>query len=194
MKHPPQSLTYSTFRKHLRDHINRVVLIGMEAIELFPKEFSKVDPTKALAFLKLHDQSKENDDPEFLRKYSIEVKNGTIAQRLFENIQIVPSSRNSFHDENFESLRNTLNSIDDAVAKDFFKSIEIPFDGEEAQILLRIEKIADLVDRAQDPVARWEFHREMQPAALLLNGPVDRFIATILESHYRKITDINIAI
>lgn len=178
------------FRIHMKAHIQRVELLALKAYELKPELFDGLSPQLIRDFMRLHDQSKVNQTPAFLRDHGLD-NSKTILARLYENYGVDFSSISPERRAQFQALVGELNAVDAKVAKDFFHSRGLlEADGtlnERAQKLIRLEKIADSVDRGSCPVSAEEFNRPMLPSSRFMKDPVDQAIALQLEKQYDSI-------
>lgn len=180
----------SELELHFRSHVDRVVRLGLEARTRTP-EFRDLDADLVKRFLSLHDQAKINHSMSFERRFGVDRKMRplTALARLYgKRIEELSDGERKLA----ESIRSEVNRIDHAVGQRFFRNHGLLTESGEpnavAQKLLRIEKIADTVDRAMSPVSGEEFHKVMESSAKWLKIDADKEIAAGLERDYRSLT------
>ncbi len=160
---------------YINAHRLRVVNIGL-AIQSF-RPILDLPDEMLTAFLHLHDLSKL--EPDIFRSLSLHYGRSLNDPNYSENSEL-------------QSLIQRLNSIDLNHARSFFARHGL-LDTNYcptvvAKELLRIEKIADLVDRALDPAAWEDFGRKLHPASHYLPNFQDQHLAQELEKRYPQIT------
>jgi hypothetical protein len=100
------------------------------------------------------------------------------------------SKKSPDQNQQLADLIQDINSIDDQVGKDYFQYSKL--DEQTVTSLYTIEKIADLVDRSLDPMAREEFGHEMVLASEYFQDSYLSPLSKWLEQNYRQITmDLN---
>ena len=108
------------FRLYSHTHILRVALLGLALQAAFP-EFHDVDRQILQEFLLRHDLAKVNQSQDFMIKFNI-TNEKTMAASLYDNYAIDFSSLPPELKAHTDAIVNRLNSIDRAVAKQFFRS------------------------------------------------------------------------
>ncbi|NUM89808.1 MAG: hypothetical protein HUU37_11435 [Bdellovibrionales bacterium] len=176
---------------HFQAHILRVARLGREILALSP-EFRDVDPALLDQFLALHDQAKVNLSDPFIRQYGINRRNApllALSQIYGKQIENLTNEERMLA----ERVRDEVNRVDRAVAMNFFRQqgmlTSAGEPGDMALKFLRVEKIADSVDRAMSPVSAEEFHKVMDPARRWLRDEADKKIARRLERSYFALSD-----
>ena len=177
--------SYEDFMVHMLSHIERVSILGEELRQMYPEQFKSVDPVKLQQFLLLHDQSKVNDSPAFLKDH--EIKNRMrIGKLLYKGynqnfMQLTGEEKNSL-----KRLVNDLNRVDQRVAERFLYGAGVK-SPELQKAYFQIEKIADQVDRGMSPVTSEEMAKRVTPASEFMKNPVDQNMARELEARYGKV-------
>lgn len=177
LQHPSKGLSVDQYLLHMKMHRTRVKRLAVLLYERFQNQFANVNPELVTEFIDLHDLSKVND------QYSL---HNPISKRLAETFG---------KDQNLPEIQETigaavleLNDIDQGLAREFFQSKGLlAEDGtysETAIELLRIERIADLVDRGFDRIAHIEFGRQLSRASEFLVNETDQVMALYLEDIY----------
>lgn len=171
--------SFDDFYDHTVLHVGRVALLGNIAAAKF---YPEIDPNLVRKFLSAHDKFKlqnwRHSDSVLRTLYSIFGKNENTMDSLQklqrqQAIDFMLESELEFNKKFFAEMGHySKDSGFDAIAMK----------------LLRIEKYADLTDRAKDPMAEQEFGRKMAPISKFLKiGIPDRIIIDFLESNYDKI-------
>jgi hypothetical protein len=147
------------FHHHTRIHAQRVQMLGLKLRDKF---FPDLNRQLAHDFLALHDQSKLHgaDLPNSILKrlYSFYGKNANYLQGA-ERLA-------------YQQLSQEIIQLDKYTNSAFINSRVSATDPNHrwiVQALLRIERLADVVDRSNDPVAQEEFGRYMRPVREVLN-------------------------
>lgn len=166
--------TLEDFHRHTELHIKRVQTLAAQLHRAYPEHFPDLDAQLVHEFMQLHDAAKIsefNNRPPML-------------ESLFQHIQ--------------NDGANMLPIITELNARDFEKRYRWFIEKKlltpnglptaEAQQLLTLENISDLVDRGMNEVSPEEFGREMRPASELLNDPKEARLAEFLERNYRAFT------
>lgn len=180
---PPYVTDFDTFLTHTESHIERVKRLGIELYRRYPVAFSHVDEKTLTQYLSLHDRSKT------LGAFS---KN-SIASRLYRYYGKDLKVMSAADQQEFQKLIDALNESDAQVSKEFFgRHRLLNAEGEftsGALEMMKIEKIADMVDRAQSPVSIEEFGKQMTPASEWLSNPLESRMASSIErgSVYNKL-------
>lgn len=187
-------------RTHFHAHRFRVRALAMRAIQLHPELLNTgITIGDVYEFLSLHDMAKVEDSREFREKFwpKEALNKESFINRLFEiyGTGLFPGNA-AKHAEALKMIEE-LNIADSAVAKDFFRKQRwlLP-DGEmnaKAKAVLRIERIADVVDRNSDPVAQEELGvskpRALSEFFVKKDGTVDQLnlgIASKLKEQYNQ--------
>jgi hypothetical protein len=182
-------------RDHFQLHIRRVTLLGVALYGEFFQSTPALSASLLRKYLAVHDQTKILDSSAFRTKFwraaGVNQAGAPFVERLFGFY-----NSQSGLDETRESLRTLvteLNATDRQVGLDFFlKNGLLDSAGNPtplAQTLLRIERIADVVDRNSDPVAMEEFGIAKQPPlAQFIQSDVDLAMATWLKERYARFT------
>lgn len=194
---PPRQYvqTVDDLERHFKLHISRVVRLGTWIYDNNPGEFSGVTRSQLEEFLSLHDQAKINSSAAFKAEFWVEpLETPPFIRRLFERYASVNASLPEAEMEKTKQLIANLNATDSRVGQEFFKRRGmLDKDGkpnEVARQLLRIERIADVVDRKSDPVAQEELSvRKERPFSDFLSSGTDLAIAAQTEARYLAITN-----
>ncbi len=156
-----------SFREHVEKHRQRVAAIALFLYSHEDSFRSQISQELLINFLKLHDRSKEQRDiAAYLSQH--------FGEKLLSTDEVVIE----------------LNFYDDALRWEFLQSRGLMFGArftEAAKRLLRIEMIADLVDRGQDPTAQLEFGRPLLSASRFLRFDEDKKLAQLAEQFYSTI-------
>jgi hypothetical protein len=164
--------TLGDYRLYNELHIVRTDLIGEDVLLHNPEDYPDVTLLLYRTFIPRHDRAKRNKN---LLRQLFELYNQPI------NTPQMLALRNS--------LAAKLNAIDAIYAYEFFEKNHLIYENgalkPAAVQLLRIEMIADFVDRYKNPLAGEEFGREQYPNSVhpLLTDH-ERVIATAAESRY----------
>jgi hypothetical protein len=184
-------ITQEQLIDHEKIHRARVVLLAEAARDKYSHRFPGV--TKALLFGKVkdHDRSKDDDSPEFYEEVGYSNPK-TIPERLYQTFLDTPFQTKAALKKG-KALFRTLNWIDKVIGYRYFKDNGLlTTDGrfsEIARYILKLEMIADVVDRGQNPFSPIEFGRPMIKASDLPDlSDEDREIALFLENNYYHIT------
>lgn len=132
--------TFSDFKIYVESHRLRVRELGITHYKLHPDRYKDLPQKTVEKYLALHDRSKQEESN---------------ARALYayygRNQKFMPEQLR----ESFVKVINHINTYDSKVAEKFVS--ENPLTGSQIERLFEIEKIADLVDRGMDPVAREDF-------------------------------------
>ena len=168
------------FKAHIELHRSRVVRLGLALAE---KHFPHIDRTALHSFLKLHDFSKTIHTPNHLKAFGYDNQRAPL-ERLFEfygKTTKTPEQNLQLH-----GVIKDINAIDDQVAQIYLKPLQLDVHG--LQCFLNIEKIADLVDRSLDPLAKEEFGHHMVLASQYIQDEKLANLSMWLEVRYSQIT------
>lgn len=175
---------------HFTTHIKRVSRLGVELYDSHPDLFPGVTREDVREFLAVHDQTKIDDREEFRRSFWVEKAEAAFIDRLYflygKGYGFAADPANAA----WTGVISSLNATDRRVAMDYFRRRGLlAADGEpteRAKTLLRIERLADVVDRNSDPVAMEEFNiKEQRPLGEFIRDPVDLILAQELKQKYR---------
>lgn len=166
--------TLEDFHQHTQLHIKRVQTLASQLYLAHPEHFSGVDAELAREFMQLHDLakvSKFNNRPPMLQSLFQQLQNGST------NMIPIIAELNA---RDFEVRYRWL------LEKKLLTPNGLPT--AEAQQLLALENISDLVDRGMNEVSAEEFGREMRPASEILKDPKEVRLAEFLERNYQAFT------
>jgi hypothetical protein len=168
------------FRAHIELHRARVLRLGLI---LGQAKFPEMNLSHLESFLKLHDHSKIISSPGDLQELGYRHERPPF-ERLFDFYGQTTKTET----QNFEllSVISDINSIDDQIGRKFLKMLNLDVSGLLA--MYKIEKVADLVDRSLDPLAKEEFGHHMILASEYLQDPHMSALSVWLEGHYDDIT------
>ena len=174
--------------KRFEDHQDRVARLGYEILAT-SEDFKDLNPELTDEFLHRHDRAKLDHSPEFLAKHGITEEEHAIhglAKIYGKNIADMTGDEKT----TAEAIRSLTNRIDNATADEFFKENGL-FNpdgtrGTIAEKLIKVEHIADLVDRGMDPISAEEFNKVMEPASKFLKDEIEQKLAAQLEERYKK--------
>ncbi len=175
-------------RNHFVAHSLRVKRLGVEVYKISQEWMKKVSLDLLVEFLTLHDEAKVNSTDGFRKKYwKSEYGKRTFAERLYDAYD-----KDWNTNAEYGRTRDQLNAADKKLRMEFFRERGLlDKNGEPneiAWILLEIERIADVVDRACDPVAKEEFHRQREYLlSEFLAGPGSLRKAKAVFEKYRSI-------
>lgn len=170
------------FYEHTRLHIERVQVLGSELLRSYPELFSGLTPEQVRYSLAMHDRAK-------LSPMALSSNGRPFYLELYEKYRDKPDMK----------IIHELNAKDEKWMNDAYRLVGLDDNPSMSQQerarrsvlrekLKRIERIADLVDRGQSPVATEEFGRPMKAASLYFDNEQDRRIARELEGRYKKLT------
>lgn len=175
----------------MESHARRVRVLGMHLRRIYQEAFVEVNPEILGDFLILHDQAKLNHSQNFIKNYHLPM-DSPLLDELYGLYGVIVSSANAdeFRARNM-ALIARINEVDRGVALHFFRlrglATEDSF-SPLAQRYLKIEKIADAVDRGMNPVTAEEFGRPMLAASQFLPDAESKDMATKLEQVYGLLT------
>ncbi|WP_412470243.1 MULTISPECIES: hypothetical protein [unclassified Halobacteriovorax] len=159
------------FYQHMQAHKKRVVEMGMRLLKEFPDEFKGLDENILKSVLSVHDNAKVRTTSRYNGRPFYEVLyNEGYGKKLDRKIV------------------DALNNQDEKFVKEVFDQFNLNDSTREK--ILRIEKIADFVDRGMSPVATEEFGRKTTLASqsdFFLKDKMDRNLAKYLEDNYQDI-------
>lgn len=179
-------------RVHFQSHLQRVVRLALHLLKSKPDHFPGVSESLALELLTLHDAAKLDHSPSFRQRFWGETvkSDQSFMQRLFhiygKGYEYVAENREA------RATIDQLNATDRQVSQEFFRSkgLLTP-DGSPtpvAQALLRLERIADVVDRNLDPVALEEFGlTERRLISDFLKNPEDLELSRPIAEGYAEL-------
>ncbi|EPZ49517.1 hypothetical protein M902_0773 [Bacteriovorax sp. BAL6_X] len=159
------------FYQHMQAHKKRVVEMGMRLLNDYPDEFKDVDPQILRSVLSVHDNAKIKTSSRYNGRPFYEV--------LYEE---------GYGKKLDRKIVDALNAQDEEFVEKVFDRYNL--DKSSREQILRIEKIADFVDRGMSPVAPEEFGRKTTLASqsdFFLKDKVDRDLAKHLEDNYNEI-------
>jgi hypothetical protein len=175
--------TVGDFETHVRLHVLRTQRLALELAHSHKELFGSLNDELVFSYMALHDVS----------KYAAQDGNPThILRRLYESYGRNFSALPAQEQHRSRALVNELNALDRKVSENFLRAHGLMSDSgalnPKGAALLRLEKIADLVDRGLDPVAAEEFNKaHMERASQFLKDPGDRKLATELEARYPQL-------
>lgn len=165
--------TLQDFRAYNLLHVQRVQKLGVYLYNKFPGEFPDLNVSLVEGFLAQHDYPKLNEPElqrDLFRLYGRPIDSAEMIKLRNEVVARVNEAEHEYAYAYFAAtdLLNENGSLTSA-----------------AQQLLRIEMIADLVDRYLNPLAAEEFAREMRPASEMpALTPREKWLAQHLERRY----------
>ncbi len=167
--------TFSDFKLYVESHRLRVHELGLVHYRRHLNRYSDLSQQTVENFLSLHDQSKQQES-NARALYAFYGRNQKFMPDLLR--------------ESFVKVIKKINDYDVKVAEDFFS--RNPMSGSQMERLLEIEKVADLVDRGMDPVAREDFEEggrySMKLGSEFLQYEFSKNAARHLESVYGEVT------
>ncbi len=167
--------TFSDFKLYVESHRLRVHALGVAHYNRHPDRYGDLSLATVEEFLSLHDQSKQQES------------NARALYAFYgRNQKFMPDILR----ESFVKVIKHINDYDVKVAEDFFS--KNPMSGSKIERLIEIEKVADLVDRGMDPVAREDFEEggrySMKLGSEFLLHEFSKNAARHLESVYGEVT------
>ncbi|MBC7371440.1 MAG: hypothetical protein H7326_07745 [Bdellovibrionaceae bacterium] len=168
------------FKAHIVLHRSRVVRLGLALAET---KFPHIDRVALESFLKLHDFSKTLRSPTNLKVFGYENERAPL-ERLFDFYG--RTSKTAEQNMQLYGVINDINSIDDQIAKIYLTPLSL--DAQSLQSFYNIEKVADLVDRSLDPLAKEEFGHHMILASEFIQDTHLANLSMWLEERYSQIT------
>lgn len=168
------------FHHHTKMHKQRVTKLAIELMKKFPKQFKGLSEEMVIRILSKHDNAKI--DPKF--RYS---KGGPFYEALYSHYGKKPPM----------DVINQLNNIDGKIMEQALKDEGLGFDFNDSkkermrkislrQKILSLEKTADFVDRAMNPVSSEEFGRKMWKESSVAKTEMAKKMALYLENNYSK--------
>lgn len=172
------------FHEHMSKHKKRIVDLGVKLLERYPERFKEIDKETLKIVLEAHDNAKVTPSSQYNGRpfYKVLFEEG-YGRKL--NREIVDS----------------LNDVDGKWTEDAFKKAGLSLEGltgkrkqnvlKKRKLILKIEKIADFVDRGMSPVTKEEFGRKVVKASdskFFLKNKKDRLAAEFLEQNYNEFT------
>lgn len=189
----------SDLEDHYRTHIRRVGILALSTYDENRATFPDITRQDVIDFMKLHDQAKINDTPEFRRTFWIDpepLTRPSMLERLYSIYGLGYRPASEADRARIDAIKMSLNGADRNVAVAFFKERGmLQPDGQpdaRARALLRLERIADVVDRGSDPVAREEFNFPQgagPPLDVYLQHPDDLALAVPLKERYNRLAE-----
>ncbi len=159
--HGPQDLA-----DHFRLHVQRVKRLGLALYDSHPDDFPGIGREDVKAFLSVHDIAKFNRLAALYSIYGIGYHPPTAELR-----------------EKVEEIVEGLNEADLRIREAYLRDFPI----RAVNSLYRIERIADVVDRNTDPVAKEEFAISLgqePPLSAFLKEPRDLEMGRELKDRY----------
>lgn len=185
----PYIYSLEDFEQHVILHKERIVALGLLLREEFPEVLGHIPPQVLAQFLQLHDNSKLLRSPRLLQMFDYD--EAPILERLYK---FYGQNKDDLTYQEQQELTDTVkqaNRIDRLVANMYFQSQDFLIESRnpeaDAQLLLRIERLLDVVDRGLDPTASEEFQRPMQRGSDFLTNEQDRQMARFLEQKYTEL-------
>ncbi|GIL17351.1 MAG: hypothetical protein BroJett040_11020 [Oligoflexia bacterium] len=166
---------FNDFQLYVDTHKERVIILGMILFHAHPERYHELTKADVAQFLALHDKSK-------LLK--------TNAQSLYEFYGQNQKFMSQSQRDQFHAIVDQINKYDTRNAKLYFETRRLS--SKQMNLLLEIEKIADIVDRGMDPVAHEDFESKglykMKLGSEFLETEFSRKAAQYLESIYQDST------
>lgn len=153
-----------SFSVHTEKHRSRVFFLGLDIYRQNKETFNFVDYDNLKSFLLLHDLAKDNFNDELF---------DTIFGRDIKRMS--PSSKSKA-----KELIKKINNLDAKIARKFFKKNNIS--KEQIGQLMRIEFLADSIDRGMSPTSSQEFGRDMRLASNFILDPIEKSIVEFYEN------------
>lgn len=176
------------FRFHTMLHRMRLVRIGFALHRRFPAAFPGIDPSQILDIFLAHDLEKVADSPEFFEAYEVpEDLRIQFARQLYAFYN-TPRERLSAEEQaRKKRVIDEMNALGRRIMSDLMDRLEL---GEQARAsFLRMERLADVIDRNTDPVAMEEFAlTEQLPLEMFLQGEENLAMARAIQADYFEIT------
>lgn len=166
--------TFEDFHQHTQLHIKRVQTLALQLYLTHPEQFPGLDVQLVSEFMQLHDLakiSKFNNRPPMLHSLFQQLQN--------DGANMIPIIA-ELNARDFEVRYQWL------LEKKLLTPNGLPTS--EAQLLLMLENICDLVDRGMNEVSAEEFGRKMRLASEILNDPKEMRLAKFLERNYQTFT------
>ena len=181
----------SDLHVHFETHIQRVARLGSALYQAHRELFPGVSHEQVKDFLSVHDRTKVDDSAEFRRQFWTEPTGASFIEKLYSLYGKGYAFLADPANERSKQIIDHLNATDKRVATDYFRRqgmLDASGDpNAQAKILLRIERIADVVDRNSDPVAMEEFNIQKQrPLGDFVRDPIDLALALELKSRYQS--------
>jgi len=190
---PDQQVVQSVrdYRLRMQNHRLRVIRIALRALELDPQRFSELTAADVMDFLSLHDQSKVNENSEFLAVFNIHRFSERMGYRLYNEIY-GHSIGNllGIRRQRAESLVNRINEMDRSV-RDVFFTWKAPSQSDpelwKNQLIL-IEKVADSLDRELNELSAEELGRTPWSSDRYFEDPQIHQLLSALRREYQDLT------
>lgn len=179
-------------KKHFELHHDRVLKLGLALFDVHPEEFPLLTREQVEEFLTLHDRAKLDNTKRFRTRFWKKPTGPSFTKKLYKLYSL--GYERVKNDPKLKKIVDQLNETDRKVAYDYFKRHKLlNKDGTlkpEAEQLLRLEHIVDVVDRHTDPVAKEEFHITDLPPPLtkFLRAAKDVALAEEMIPRYDYIT------
>jgi hypothetical protein len=168
------------FQLHTEAHVQRVRVLGLYLFHRHPEVLRGVDANLLSEFLSLHDQAKF--EPGVLKE-------------MYKYFGRDVDDANPMLRRQMTQLFGRVNQRDEEIRNAFFrKHGMLNEDGTltpTAHKFRRVEVIADIVDRGENPVSTQEFHKKMRKASHMLlerGHEQNAEFARELENKYSKLT------
>lgn len=172
------------FYQHMKMHKERISALGLQLLKEFPEEFSGLDEATVKRVLSVHDDAKVTLGSRFNGKPFYQV--------LYEE---------GYGKRLDRSVVDALNEVDGKFTEDALRRVGLSLEGHSSEalervkktreLILKVEKIADFVDRGMSPVSSEEFGRAVSRASendFFLKTEEERAMAKLLEDKYDTIT------
>ena len=181
----------SDLQVHFSTHIERVARLGVALYQAHRELLPGVTHDEVKDFLSVHDRTKVDDSAEFRRQFWVESGGPSFIDKLYllygKGYAFVADPANG----QAKQVIDQLNATDKRVAMDYFRRHDLldatGEPNERAKFLLRIERIADVVDRNTDPVTMEEFNIQKQrPLSDFVRDPADLALAIELKQKYQS--------
>ncbi len=178
-----QILTLNEFKCATEEHQKRVLTLGLALYNEFAKDFSQLSEKIVIEFLSLHDHSKTSILPDGTNQI----------ESLYQFYGVNKSDLEENEKFKILSTINYINYLDSQKALEFFNTVNLISDTGELTIdannLLLIERISDMVDRGESVSSTKEFNRKLLPASQILENENWAAYAQYLEKNYTLITE-----
>ncbi len=161
---------------YMQAHIKRVAVLAQAVLTHHPSSFPAVDAAMLALFCSVHDRSKVDGRPEFLRAHGLKQPIANDLLRLWGQ-NVVDRNR---------GVIDTLNRVDASVEQAFFDAHGI---GDDVRVQYQtLVSVADSVDRGMNRVSRHEeMGRSLKPASGFMREPELQRIARDLEQRYHAL-------
>lgn len=168
------------FHHHTQMHKKRVTALALELYKKFPKQFTGLSEEMIIRVISQHDDAKINPKYRFKGKIP-----------LYEALYKYYGKRPP------KEVIDSLNAVDEkivdmALKREGFEILDTDTEARKRHKLkvrkqfLKLEKLADFVDRAMNPVSSEEFGRKMWKESDAAKTPMHKKMALYLEKNYTK--------